>query len=162
MPRRTRTGSGTPGPTPTGLCDSLYCLRFNVQVILSGDLLDHVVAWCWGATAAFRPARPGFGRFWRPGRRGGQAGEIPADAAGGEPPGLAAAFPGQAVVPGQGPGQPQLSDRGDDDPGPAGELLREAHGGPGPAQGGLREPPGVLHIEAVKVAAGAQVQVRLA
>ena len=61
-------------------------LRFNPWVILSGGFLDHVVAWCWGAAAAFGAAGSGFGGFRRAGRRagdGGQAGETPADAAGG-------------------------------------------------------------------------------
>ncbi len=97
----------------------------------------------WAVCAAFGAAGSGFGGFWRAGRRAGeqeQATEIPADAAGGEPAGLAASFPGQAVVAGDGAGQAELGDRGDDQPGPAGDLLRMAQGGAVPAQGVLGEP----------------------
>jgi len=98
-------------------------------------------------------AGSGSGGFWRAGRGAGdrgQAGEIAADAAGGEPAGLVAAFPGQAVVEGECAGQAQLGDGGDDDPGPAGELGGGAQGGLVPAQGGLGEPVGVLEVEACR------------
>src|SRR5215469_6683032 len=127
-------------------------------MILSGGFLDHVIARGLGAAAAFGAAGSGSGGFRRAGRGAGyrgQAGEIAADAAGGEPAGLAAAFPGQAVVPGEGAGQAQLGDRGDDDPGPAGELGGGAQGGLVPSQSGLSEPVSVLHIEAVQVAQSA-------
>ena len=91
------------------------------------------------------------GGFWRAGRGAGQrdqAIKIAADAAGGEPAGLAAPFPGQAVVFGEGAGQAQLGDRGDDQPGPAGHLPRVAQRGVVPAQGVLGEPVGVLKEQA--------------
>ena len=56
----------------------------------------------WSVSAGW-PAR-------RPARR--QAGEIPEAAAGGEPLGFAAAFPGLAAVFRQGAAQAQLDDRG--------------------------------------------------
>jgi hypothetical protein len=122
-------------------------LVFLTPDSVSGGFLDHVVARGWGAAAALGPAGPGFRGFRRAGRGAGgcgQAGEIPVDAAGGEPAGLAGAFPGVAVIGGEGAGEAQLGDGGDDDPGPAGELGGGAQGGLVPAQGGPGEPAGVL------------------
>jgi len=69
----------------------------------------------------------------------GQAGEIPADAAGAELSLAAAAFPALAVVGGDGAGEAELGDGGDDEPGPAGDLPGVAEGGLVPAQGVLGE-----------------------
>ena len=74
--------------------------------------------------------------------------KIPADPAGCEFPGLAAAFPALPVVFGNGPGQAQLGDSGDDEPGPAGYLTWVAERGLVPAQGVLGEPVGVLKEQA--------------
>jgi hypothetical protein len=66
--------------------------------------------------------------------------EIAADPAGAEFAGLAAAFPALPVVFGDRPGEPQLGEGGDDQPGPPRDLLRVAQRGVVPAQGVLCEP----------------------
>jgi hypothetical protein len=64
--------------------------------------------------------------------------ESAADPGGGEPPGRGEAFPGQAQVGGQRPGEPELGMAGDDDPGPPVGGGRVADLGGGPAEGLLR------------------------
>src|SRR5258708_16866470 len=66
------------------------------------------------------------GGFWRAGWGAGQRDqviEIAADAAGGEPAGLAAAFPRPAGVFGEGAGQAQLGEGRGDQPGGSGGLI---------------------------------------
>src|SRR5260370_11435803 len=110
---------------------------------------------CRGAGPSFGTAGACPGGFWRAGWGAGQGDqviEIGADAAGGEPAGIAAAFPGDAVVFGEGAGQAQLGEGRGDQPGPAGDLTRFAEGGFVPAQGVLGEPVGVLCRAACRVA----------
>ena len=118
--------------------------------VTSGGLLEDGVPGCGGAGAAFGPSGSGFGGFWRPGWRAGkrgQASEIPADPAGAQFSLRAAAFPALAVVFGCWPGEAELGEGGDDQPGPAGDLLRVAQRRLVPAQGVLGEPVGVLGVE---------------
>src|SRR5580693_2718479 len=131
--------------------------------VTSGGFLDDGIPGRGGAGSSFGPSGACLGGFWRVGWRAGQrdqAMKIPAYPAGCEFPALAAAFPALPVVFGNRPGQPQLGDRGDDEPGPARYLSRVAERGLVPAQGGLGEPERVFDVEAVQVGAPDQVQVR--
>ena len=76
----------------------------------------------------------------------GHATKIAADAAGAQRSLLAAPLPALPVVRGDRPGEAELGEGGDDDPGPAVHLLRVAQCGVVPAQALLCEPvssPGV-------------------
>lgn len=165
-PRSAVTGSNFPLPAaPAALTapdqqrnpvharrlDKLPLTMVLTAYVTSGGFLDHGVSGRggWFVLWAVR------GRPWRLlagwlAFRPDQAMEILADPAGCEFPALAAAFPALPVVFGNGPGQPQLGDRGDDGPGPARYLSRVAECGLVPAQGGLGEPTGAFDIEAVQ------------
>src|ERR1035437_2174101 len=131
--------------------------------VTSGGCLVDGMPGCGGTVPPFGASGACLGGFGGAGRRTGQrdqAMKIPADPAGCEFPGLAAAFPALPVVFGNGPGQAELGDRGDDEPGPAGDLTRVAERGLVPARGVLGEPVCVLDVKAVQVGAPDQVQVR--
>ena len=76
-----------------------------------------------------------------------------ADAAGAQVGGRAGSFPGQVAIGDQGPGEPQLPDRGGQQPGPAVGRRRLADADGGPAQGVFAEAEEVLDREAAAVPA---------
>ena len=75
--------------------------------------------------------------------------------------GFAGSFPGEFVVGDEGFGEPELGVGGCDGPGPPVGLFGGADRGGDPAQSVLREPEGVLDVEAVQVGAGTEVEVGL-
>jgi hypothetical protein len=89
-----------PGHGADQLANSILALRFNLRVA-SGCFRDDGIPGGRGAGAAFGPSGAGPGDFRWPGGcsgKRGQAVEIPADAAGGQPAGRTAAFPGPPAV----------------------------------------------------------------
>lgn len=75
--------------------------------------------------------------------------------------GFAGSFPGEFVVGDEVSGEPELGVGGCDGPGPPVGLFGGADRGGDPAEGVLREPEGVLDVEAVQVGAGTKVEVGL-
>ena len=73
--------------------------------------------------------------------------------------GFAGSFPGEFVVGDEVSGEPELGVGGCDGPGPPVGLFGGADRGGDPAQSVLREPEGVLDVEAVQVGAGTKVEV---
>ena len=74
--------------------------------------------------------------------------ESAADPGGGEPPRGGRAFPGQAKVICERPGEAELGVAGDDQPGPPVSSLRVADFRGGPAEDLLEQPEGVLKEQA--------------
>src|SRR6266571_3932548 len=143
-----------------GLAASTLACRLTCAFVLclegecpSGGF-PHVVAGCGVPVfRPWRPAGPGLAGFRRTGRAGGRRADVskpPADAGRGEPPGWGGAFPGQAQVVGQRPGQAELGVDRDDEPGPPVRGGRVADLGGGPAEDLLEQAEGVFQVEAAQ------------
>src|SRR3954452_18094924 len=103
-----------------------------------------VRAGTWRVTrTAARCFPAGFGRASRGAQRGEKSGKGAACAAGRQVPRCERAFPGQALVGDEGPGEPELHEREPQQPGPAvgGSGVSRAYGGP--AEGLFEEPEAV-------------------
>jgi transposase len=151
----TRRLAATAHLSDTHLACCLTCaFAPGFEAAFASGGFPHVVAGC--GAAVLRPGRAagaGLARFRCTGGAADGRADVPKsppDAGWGEPSRRGGAFPGQAQVGCERPGEAELGVAGDDQPGPPVRGSRGADSGGGPAQDLLEQPEGVLQVEAAQ------------